>query len=413
MSIFNKEINRITANDIMELESQNAVENIRLEFKKRLPSKDNLLKKISSFANTYGGYLVIGVEEDGSGAVRKIRGVEKVPGFKQKIVQWCFDSINPPPHIEVTNEIELKNGKYCYVIYVIQSNQPPHFINGRKGCYIRTDEFSQKFQPKLATQNEILYMSNQRAKALDLRFHILNRAGIRFSKHKKHFGQKEENDRENEKPFFSIGIVPKFPTFVFDYDQLYEIISGHRLEHLSGRIPKGTIKSQFEGYYFDNPRNKGVSYLEIDIHGMVYYAMGNLEIVYNAFSEKEIISGNRLIGWLLFYLKYAQEFYARIGYKGLVHTNIQLMHVRGEEIAFRNRNGRTWQLPGSPYDRNLEFEHSFSSNKLELEMKEVAQEVYREILLSFGSKEVYANKGNYINRYLDIAEHYLGWEGTV
>jgi len=39
---------------LQELLAERASENIRLEFKREVPGKDEMMKKISSFANTYG-----------------------------------------------------------------------------------------------------------------------------------------------------------------------------------------------------------------------------------------------------------------------------------------------------------------------------------------------------------------------
>jgi hypothetical protein len=42
----------------------------------------------------------------------------------------------------------------CYVVSVSENEFAPHFLNGRKGVYVRTDEFSSRFEPLLATENE-------------------------------------------------------------------------------------------------------------------------------------------------------------------------------------------------------------------------------------------------------------------
>lgn len=96
MSIFSKQIHQLNFQDIKQLLLEGAEENIRLEFKREYPGKSNLLKKLSSFANTYGGYLILGVEEDGRGKVKSLPGVEPINRFDQSVIQWCFDEIYPP-----------------------------------------------------------------------------------------------------------------------------------------------------------------------------------------------------------------------------------------------------------------------------------------------------------------------------
>jgi hypothetical protein len=60
MSIFSKPISKLGTEDLEELLKEAAVENIRLEFKLEVPGKEETLKKLSSFANTFGGFLVVG-----------------------------------------------------------------------------------------------------------------------------------------------------------------------------------------------------------------------------------------------------------------------------------------------------------------------------------------------------------------
>ena len=55
MSIYDKSIADLATDDLQSLLDEGAVENVRLEFKLEAPAKDETLKKLSSFANTYGG----------------------------------------------------------------------------------------------------------------------------------------------------------------------------------------------------------------------------------------------------------------------------------------------------------------------------------------------------------------------
>ncbi len=109
MSIFNKSLSNINEEDLQELISSKTVENVRLEFKREEPSKEQILKKVTSFANTFGGYIIIGIEEDGRGIASELKGVNEIPGYKQKITQWCFDNIHPPLSVSVSDPILLSN----------------------------------------------------------------------------------------------------------------------------------------------------------------------------------------------------------------------------------------------------------------------------------------------------------------
>ena len=59
MAIYDKSISQIDTADLQLLLDEVAIENVRLEFKRDDPGKDEWLKKLSSFANTFGGYVII------------------------------------------------------------------------------------------------------------------------------------------------------------------------------------------------------------------------------------------------------------------------------------------------------------------------------------------------------------------
>jgi predicted HTH transcriptional regulator len=136
MSIFTKPISQLVTADLQELLDERAVENVRLEFKREVPNKDESLKKLSSFANTFGGFMVIGASARSTdGRIESLPGVDAEAGYKQKIIQWCFDGATPSLTAEVSDPIPTPagDGKVCYVVNTPESDLAPHFLNGRKG----------------------------------------------------------------------------------------------------------------------------------------------------------------------------------------------------------------------------------------------------------------------------------------
>src|SRR5712691_745940 len=110
MSIYTKSMTDITTVDLQELLDEHSVENVRLEFKLEIPDKDETLKKLSSFANTFGGYVVIGAKANSKdGLLLGLPGVDISPNYKQKIVQWCYDAASPPIEPFVSNPVSAPN----------------------------------------------------------------------------------------------------------------------------------------------------------------------------------------------------------------------------------------------------------------------------------------------------------------
>ena len=176
-------ISEITYDDLNELLQETAVENLRLEYKRAFPDKDEFLKKISSFSNTLGGYLVIGAEANSSdGRLIAFPGIPHESGYKQRIVQLCYDAVSPPIFPLVSDPISLPDAtdRVCYVIFIEESELAPHFLNGRKGIWVRTDEFSQRIHSSLATYAEIQSLSSKRALVVTKRTDLIDRARKRI-----------------------------------------------------------------------------------------------------------------------------------------------------------------------------------------------------------------------------------------
>lgn len=65
-SPFTRPIDTVDASDLPSLRS--AAEGWHLDYKREVPDTDSAAKSISSFANSYGGWVVYGVEAPGGGS---------------------------------------------------------------------------------------------------------------------------------------------------------------------------------------------------------------------------------------------------------------------------------------------------------------------------------------------------------
>lgn len=94
-------------------------ESTTLEFKRKATEPEKLAKEIAAFANTRGGYLLIGVDDDG-----KIVGVKSEKSEIDIVKTACEFFIEPPiePKIEIVNIFN----KDIIVVYIAQSLKKPH-----------------------------------------------------------------------------------------------------------------------------------------------------------------------------------------------------------------------------------------------------------------------------------------------
>lgn len=92
-----------------------------LEFKQDLSSPKPLMKTLVAFANTAGGLLVVGIDDD-----RKIVGIEHPLDAEERLCNMVSDAISPRlvPNIELMTT----DGKTILVVEVFVSGSRPHRI---------------------------------------------------------------------------------------------------------------------------------------------------------------------------------------------------------------------------------------------------------------------------------------------
>src|SRR5437773_1908684 len=107
---FTTSIKSLTLPELTQLYTDRIPENIRLEYKSQVLDNKDLAKTISSFANTYGGYLVIGILTDKRGNPVAMEGVDSVSGYAQTVIAAAYAQIYPPVIPIVSDPIALDNG---------------------------------------------------------------------------------------------------------------------------------------------------------------------------------------------------------------------------------------------------------------------------------------------------------------
>ena len=276
MSIYTKPLSQLGTADLQELLTDKAVENVRLEFKSEVPKKDDTLKKLSSFGNTFGGFMVIGAKaKSEDGRIEDLPGVDEEPGYKQKVVDWCFNGASPPLIVQVSDPIPSPSasGKVCYVIHAEESEVAPHFLNGRKGVWIRTDEFSSRFEAQLANDNELRHLLERRKLIRERRDCLLERARKRFDTYAAGRHTDVGGHRVNFGPRLELCVVPRFPARpLCEQDKLAPLITEKTLFWHGITFPaagSATISQHESAIVLGAAGND--SMLEASVWGMMFY----------------------------------------------------------------------------------------------------------------------------------------------
>jgi hypothetical protein len=132
-NIFNKRLENITSSDIINLISIKYDERQGIEYKKEMygrndNEKKEMLRDISSIANAYGGYLIIGIEEDGSGFPIRPINIADVELERERIEQSCLSSIEPRIAGLKARAIKLASGEDIIIVSIPRSTKKPHMV---------------------------------------------------------------------------------------------------------------------------------------------------------------------------------------------------------------------------------------------------------------------------------------------
>ena len=160
--MFNLSKDEITFEKVKEF-CEEWQEGVRVEYKSQIHKA--MPKTLSSFANTQGGILIIGVETDKTHNKVKfpIEGIPKEPGIEERIVQSGLTGINPPVMPEVLPPIDVpETENVVIVVRVEESVQAPHAIQDSTMVYERVASVSQPYELKLANIERIEYLLNRR-----------------------------------------------------------------------------------------------------------------------------------------------------------------------------------------------------------------------------------------------------------
>jgi len=134
MSINKFELDSISGDDLQELVEYKVPEGLNIEYKRELyggkdSEKKELLKDISSFANTSGGNLIIRIKEE-KGIAISIDGVSCTDpdAEKMRLQQIIQNGLNPRIIGARIKVVPLSNNNYAFIIRISKSWNPPHRV---------------------------------------------------------------------------------------------------------------------------------------------------------------------------------------------------------------------------------------------------------------------------------------------
>lgn len=167
-SIFGKPLGEVTMQDVKTFCDTQIREGINLDYKRDLASK-TLLKTMAAFANTRGGFIIIGVDDIDDKPVLPVEGIDWKESLPLGITSMIIDNMYPYLSIDV-HVCEPENGKTLVIIYVPESHEAPHWLVNRTELYVRrADRAGHTQWERFATEGEWDFLRNKRERSIELR----------------------------------------------------------------------------------------------------------------------------------------------------------------------------------------------------------------------------------------------------
>lgn len=123
ININNTPWKKLTLLDVQALLNEYEGETFFFEFKSDDARNETLHKEISAFANTYGGYIFLGISDD-----KTISGCKS--WNEQRIHNVIYNGISPTPDFDVKSFDS--NGKIFYIIKIESGSMPPYVTTSGK-----------------------------------------------------------------------------------------------------------------------------------------------------------------------------------------------------------------------------------------------------------------------------------------
>jgi hypothetical protein len=136
MSLNNAEFEKVEEQDLLQLIESQVAEGILIEYKRDLygrsdDDKRELLKDTSSFANTAGGHIVVGMEESGGLPIELLGVSGDIDVEMQRFESLFRDCVEPRIVGLRMKGIRLKSGRSVLVIRIPRSWNPAHAVTFR------------------------------------------------------------------------------------------------------------------------------------------------------------------------------------------------------------------------------------------------------------------------------------------
>jgi hypothetical protein len=148
--MFGKPIDQLTFNDVVAFLNKGVRECVTLDYKRDLPSAASIARLACAFANTMGGFMVFGADEQNEMPVPPFEGGDLGNNPNQTIHAACQSIV--PAVVPVLGRIlnnPIDPTKRFLVVAIPQSGYAPHSMASDGRVYVKVRDHKEPVQPSL------------------------------------------------------------------------------------------------------------------------------------------------------------------------------------------------------------------------------------------------------------------------
>jgi len=330
--MFGKRIHKVTYEDLVKLlDSKELHEGYRLDFKRELGRKNKeIAKDVSSFANTNGGYLIYGIDDDDD---QTIIGIDSIVN-NRNIAEWFNQVIsgNVMPDIFYKEPHCIKipdTDKVVMIIEIPESSRKPHMLTEDHRYYIRVNDSS-----RAAKHHEVRDMfSYSRDRKSDFesyfKYRNLDTDNENFALtylSNKIERQPTNNDLKN-RPLILFSVLPKYineEMFLGSSAEQLHWFNKHSTVEIGNESLEihghySDMKGKIDGYISEHlDRNQEFcSYFEVLTNGFVEAGFSRSFANVSTRTQKQCwtLDVDLIIGYYIGLLKWIRKFYTHCEYR--------------------------------------------------------------------------------------------------
>ena len=176
-SIFGKDLASVEFADVVSFCDQQPKEGLGLDYKKDLSTLESVVKTLVSFANTNGGWVIVGVEDENDAPKLPVTGMKNEDNFEQRLNNSIVASVSPIV-LPTYKKCVSPDGKHALLVaYMPPSQSAPHFMEykSKHVLFIRVADRSKSQEwEDYASAPQWEMLRNRRQASVDLRVQLLD-----------------------------------------------------------------------------------------------------------------------------------------------------------------------------------------------------------------------------------------------